>query len=73
MAKNNTKRGKRDIKRRARIKNTAELTGVSERTVERTLAGEGKKTNEKVMTVYMELKEGETRLIQEVQKLVPFL
>ena len=64
------KNRKRDIIRAARITKTADLVGVSKRAVQLVLNGD--RNNETVMTVFMELQEGENKLLQEVKKLVPF-
>lgn len=75
MLKNPNKSTKRDPETAIRVKRTAELVGVSTRTVYRVIIGDPtveKFTAEKVMTVYMELKEGENQLIEAVKQLVPF-
>lgn len=65
----NTK--KRDAENAIRVKRTAEVVGVSIRTVERVIKGE--QINEKVLEVYMFLQEGEQNLLLEaVEKAVPF-
>ena len=61
----------RNIKRAALIQETADLTGVSVRSVRRVLENERK--NETVVTVYMTLLEGTNNLIKEVAALVPLL
>lgn len=66
MAKNN----KRDIIREARVKKTAQIVGVSQRFVNMVLDGERK--SPVTMAVYMELAEGDNKLLAEVEKLVPF-
>lgn len=49
---------------------TAELTGVSVRSVRRVLAGDQK--NEAVMATYMELWERFPLMVEEVKRVVPF-
>lgn len=63
------KKAIRDTVRAARIKRTAEIVGVSERYVQLVLNGD--RQNDDVLLVYMEMAEGENKLIQEVKKLVP--
>ena len=63
------KKGTRDTVRAARIKRTAEIVGVSERQVQRVLSAD--RENDKVLTVFFTLEEGENKLVQEVKKLVP--
>lgn len=75
MQKNPNKSTRRDPETATRVKRTAELVGVSTRTVYRVIIGDEKisdETRDIVMTVYMELKEGETQLIEAVRQLVPF-
>ena len=60
----------RDIKRAALIQQTADITGVSIRSVRRVL--ESQQTNENVMAVYMTLLEGTNSLLAEVKRVVPF-
>lgn len=75
MQKNPNKSTKRDPETATRVKRTSELCGVSPTTVYRVIIGDeriSKETADKVMTVYMELKEGETQLIEAVRQLVPF-
>jgi hypothetical protein len=62
------KKANRDTIRAARIKKTADIVGVSERQVQRVLNGD--QQNEDVVMVFMELSEGETKLVQQVRKLV---
>lgn len=64
------KKGNRDTVRAARIIQTAKIVGVSERQVQRVLNGD--QENDEVVLVFMELFEGENKLIQQVKKLVPF-
>lgn len=60
----------RDAIRAARIKRTAEITGVSEKQVRRVLSGE-QENNDVIMT-YRTLAEGENTLMKAVKELVPF-
>jgi hypothetical protein len=62
---------KRDTIRAALVKQTAEITGVSVRSVERVLAAQ--QENEKVLQVYLEMQQGNTALVDAVKELVPFL
>jgi len=62
---------KRDTEKAARILKTARIAGVTPRSVERVLNQE--QQNQKVMTIYMELLEGENVLVQAVKELVPFI
>lgn len=52
-------------------KQTAEITGVSVRSVRRVLAGE--QENELVMATYMELLERYPQMVEEVKRVVPFI
>lgn len=61
---------KRDAIGAATVIKTAEITGVSERYVRYVL--DGKRKNEAVFTVYMELVDGQNKLVQAVKQLVPF-
>jgi len=75
MLKNPNKSTKRDPETAIRVKRTAEMLGVSPTTVYRVIIGDdriSKETAEKVMMVYMELKDGENQLIEAVKQLVPF-
>lgn len=75
MLKKTNNPNKRDPETAIRVKRTAELVGVSTRTVYRVIIGDPKistETSEKVMLVYMELADGESKLIQEVRQLIPF-
>lgn len=63
------KKSTRDTVRAANVKRTAEILGVSERYVRLVLSAE--RQNEEVLLVFMEMQEGENKLIQEVKKLVP--
>ncbi len=64
------KPNKRDVKRAATVKETAEATGVSTRYVNMVMNGE--RENESVVSVFMELTEGKSLLLDAVKKLVPF-
>lgn len=75
MLKKTNNPNKRDPETAIRVKRTAELVGVSTRTVYRVIIGDpkiSKETSEKVMTVYMEFKDGENQLIESVKQLLPF-
>jgi hypothetical protein len=63
--------GTRDIKKAATVQETAELTGLSTRSIRRVL--EQKQENAKAMAVFMELTEGKNLLIERVKEMVPFL
>lgn len=65
---NNNKQ--RDAMRATLIHKTADITGISTRQVRRVIQGTSK--NAEVMTVYMELLEGSTKLVDAVKMLVPF-
>lgn len=67
ILKNNSKRNHR---RTALIKDTAEIVGVSPSMVRKVLNTD--RNNDEVIAVHMELQEGYSRLIDEVKKLVPF-
>lgn len=62
---------KKDVRRAAIIKDTAEVVGVSQRQVQRVLAGN--QENEKVVSVFMEISERKNALLKEVKMLVPFI
>lgn len=62
---------KRDTKRAATIIETAELTGVSTRSVQRVLNAE--QENEKVLSIFMTITEEKRDLLKRVKELVPFL
>ena len=64
------KPNKIDVSRAATIKETAQLVGVSQHYVRMIL--NGKRENDKIMEVFMEITEGKNLLLQEVKKLVPF-
>lgn len=61
---------KRDIRRAANVKDTAEVIGVSTSLVRKTL--DMTRDNEKVVEVFMFLQEGKNLLLEEAKKLVPF-
>lgn len=61
---------KRDAFNAVLIQQTADITGVSDRHVRRVINGAYE--NEGVTTVYMELLEGNNKLLQAVKSLVPF-
>ncbi len=60
----------KDLQHANRIKNTAEIMGVTQRYVRYVVGGE--RNNDQIFTCYMELLEGETKLIKSVKDLVPF-
>jgi hypothetical protein len=60
----------KDLQHANRIKNTAEIMGCTERYVRYVVGGE--RVNDQIFACYMELQEGETKLIQSVKELVPF-
>jgi hypothetical protein len=64
------KMAKRNIIQAARVQKTRDLTGKSARHIRRVINGECE--NEEVMMVYMELAEGENKLLQAVKTLLPF-
>jgi predicted transcriptional regulator len=79
MIKHSEKTNARNTVKAALVEKTAEITGLSSRSVNRVL--NGKQNNETVLSVHMELKEGfddlvekvETNLLLEaVKELVPF-
>jgi hypothetical protein len=70
MEKSINKTSKKDTRRAAFIKDTAELAGVSQRQAQRVLAGD--QENETVISVFMEIQEGYTALLDAVKQLVPF-
>lgn len=61
---------KRDAEMAFRVKRVAELTGVTTDLIYKVLRGD--RNNEEVFTTYMELKERDNKLLDEVKKLVPF-
>jgi predicted transcriptional regulator len=74
MQKFTEKPSKRSSETAVRVKRTAEITGLSTRTIYRVIKGEehDAETIEKVMSVYMQFSEGENLLIEAVKKAVPF-
>ncbi|MFN4248931.1 MAG: hypothetical protein ACK4EY_14485 [Flavipsychrobacter sp.] len=60
----------RNTEQAAIVHKVARLAGVSKRQVYRVINGE--QINEKIMTAYMELLEGEASLLEAVKKAVPF-
>jgi hypothetical protein len=64
----NTK--ERSAEKAYRVKRTAEITGLKPDTVYAIIRGD--RENEEVFTTYMELKERDDLLLQEIKKLVPF-
>lgn len=72
--KNKFKTRGRDANRAALIKQTALITGVSQRHIQRIVNGDQKITekNEQVFAVFMDLKEGTNTLIEAVKKASPF-
>jgi hypothetical protein len=65
---------KKDARRAALILQTAEITGVSQRHVQRIVNGhiEITEKNEQVFAVFMDLKEGTNALLEAVKNTVPF-
>ena len=61
---------KREAEVATRVERTADITGVSKRYVRLVLNGE--RRNDQVLSIYMQLQEGETLLLQAVKELVPF-
>jgi hypothetical protein len=61
---------RRDHARAGLIKKTMEITGYSKDTVKRVL--NGTRTNHEVMACYLELKEGDNKLLKAVKEAVPF-
>ncbi len=53
-----------------RVKRTAEITGLKTDTVYKIIRGV--RENENVITIYMDLLDGDRTLVNEVKKLVPF-
>lgn len=64
-------KGTRDTKRAATIIETAEVLGVSQRSIQRVI--DQKQENAKAMAVFMELTEGKNLLKERVREMVPFL
>jgi len=60
----------RDIERAALINKTADMAGVTTRSVRRVLDGDQK--NDKVLDAFMMLEEGENLLVQAVKELIGF-
>lgn len=74
MQNNSEKTRERDAHTISRVKHTAQILGVSEKTVKRCLDPEGnasEQMREKVMAVYMSLYEGQNLLLQSVKQLIP--
>lgn len=69
MVKKETNPNKRDSAIATRVKRTAEICGVSPRHVYRVILGD--QVNEEITLVYIELSEGENKLVEAVKKLVP--
>lgn len=65
----NMKTKERDPERAIRVQRTAEICGVSTRTVYRVIQGE--QMNEEVVRIYIHLTEGENELLKAVKDLVP--
>lgn len=66
---------KKDSEVATRIKRTAEMAGVSQRTVRRILKAEfngEREVRNRVLMIYMELEKGESTLLSAVKKLIPF-
>jgi transcriptional antiterminator len=64
MVKETRKQTKKDARRAATIKETAELAGVSTRTVQRVLNAD--QENEAVLSIFMEIKERHEEILKEV-------
>ena len=64
------KPNKRNAEMAYRVKRTAEICGLNTMSVYRILRGD--RVNEEVFTTYMELRERDNKLLDEVKKLVPF-
>ncbi|MCX6210085.1 MAG: hypothetical protein NTZ59_11480 [Bacteroidetes bacterium] len=64
-------KSKRDAINAARVIKTAECVGVSTNLVQKVIRGE--RNNDKVLGVFMEIQEGENKLLEEVKKIVPFI
>lgn len=60
----------RDVERAARVKKVARIAGVTEREVRNVLKGD--RNNEKIISAYMEILEGENALMEAVKQLIPF-
>jgi hypothetical protein len=61
---------KRDVFNAAFVKEVAELLGFTERYVYYVLCGD--RINEQVLATYITLAEGKSKLLKEVEKLIPF-
>jgi hypothetical protein len=76
MQKNNSSAKKRESKKATLVEMTAEVSGVSKRSVQRVI--NGTQENDFVFDTYMNIKEGvekvlvENKLLAAVEKLVPF-
>jgi hypothetical protein len=76
MQKNNSSAKKRESKKATLVEMTAEVAGVSKRSVQRVI--NGTQANDFVFGTYMNIKEGvekvlvENKLLAAVEKLVPF-
>lgn len=68
--KNPRNKTKREARRAATVIETAELAGVSTRTVQRVLSAD--QENEKVLSIFMTISEGHNKLLKAVKELVPF-
>lgn len=62
---------KRNSETATRVKRTAEICGVSTRHVYRVIIGD--RVDQEVLTVYMQLAEGENLLLKSVKEAVPFI
>jgi hypothetical protein len=74
MQKKLDKTKARDPENAIRVKRSAEIAGVSTRTVYRVILCDekiSKETIERVMNIYMQLQEGENLLVEAVKKTVP--
>lgn len=70
MQKNIRKTRKRDTVRAATVLETAGILGISQRQVQKVMAGDSE--NDKVVAVFMELTERKSALLEEVKQLIPF-
>lgn len=70
MEKPTKNKGKRDVRRAAFIKDTAALTGVSTRSVQKVLNAD--QNNETIEMVFQEIKTRYKVLLDEVSRIVPF-
>lgn len=61
---------KRDVFKASLVKETADLLGRKSNYIYKVLRGD--RVNEQVMATYMTLLEGKSKLLQEVEKLIPF-